>query len=700
MDEAPSQLPLLVRVALRCHPAWWREHYGLDAASTAGDLNKRGASPGLQGLTLLLSAASAHLRGPRVLKQSASEALVEAVEFHPSVRWRIVSIAALTFLLVGLGGIGFLALRGLLFVFEFGPGYIHRVSTAPIAVSFNVVRAASFFIPLVVFMIVIIVEILALLRAKPPRSPLSQLVGTSALLLVIFGCAGVFFLFFDHLYGRYASIDELGRIAPLWKVLAGVLLIIAVAIAGWLISRWNRPRIGSFAISVLALVILMGVSLWSSGSIAGWQSGYELANPTNIGYSYATGFWNAAPISTTQTELSQILFEPSAPQCVTEQGCYIAGGLSYGNSNRDSFFGRSAVLISLVHLDGRVEQLALINNFHGGTIACWATTHCVIAGYVPTGDGIGYLATVTTTDGWQSWSINRIDSPNLQGFASGSVACTSTGHCLLAGVRNACGSNCSSLLNRDINPISIVMLSSDDGGATWTKQSSLPDVLKPGTAPIVQNGTLQCATDSSCWFFSGGDLILQCPASGSCVPYDEPDGQGDGLGGSSYSWAYRTTDGGASWTQVHFPSSAPYVEYVDCTTERNCQALSVAGLGNNPSAYFLTSMNDGSSWVVHPFPLANRGFFSQLYCSQTSNCWVAESTSSQSTIFHTLDGGSTWSERQLPFRNVVDTIGCKDDLHCVGTGFRLGTDLNRLAQQPLALLTSDGWRTSFRGRPA
>lgn len=261
MDETPSQLPRLIRVGLRCHPAWWRDHYGLDAASTASDLNNRGASSGLQGLTLLMSAASAHLRGSKVLKQSASEAIVEAVEFHPSARWRVLSVAALTFLLIAFGAIGFLAIRGLTLVFSLRPSYVQSVSSTPVETSFDLARAAAFFVPLVVAMTVLGMEFVVLLRAKPPKSHLSQLASTAALLLVMCGCLGAVYLFLDHVYGRYSAIDFLGPIDSLWKVLAGFLVIVALAITGWLILRWNRPRVGQLAVSMLAVAVLIGAPL-------------------------------------------------------------------------------------------------------------------------------------------------------------------------------------------------------------------------------------------------------------------------------------------------------------------------------------------------------------------------------------------------------------------------------------------------------
>jgi hypothetical protein len=688
MDDTQPQLPLLIRVGLRCHPNWWREHYGVDAASTAADLNREGASPSAQGVTLIISALSAHLRGPKALKQSATDAIVEAAEFNPSVVWRLLSFLALVFQLIGLGVLGFLVVTGISHVLDRGPAYLHRVSVTPVQVKFEVPRALVFFAATTLAIAFMVIELVILVRARPPRSTRAKVISTTALLVTIVGAVLTVLLALNLKYGHLSEFSfRFSRFGRPVEFLVGLGLLLVVLVAGWLIVRWNHPRRAQLAGSLVLALAMFGGVIWASGAIAGWQSGFDVGAHGFYGHSYDAGFWNASPSLTSLTSETENLTGPT-PQCVKGTGCYLSGDLYYGNpSFVDSIVSGYADLISLVPSDGQLQVIAVIDNFSGSSMSCWSSTRCVLAGFVPTTDTEGYAATATTTNGWSSWTIHPIGSSVLQPVSSGAVSCVAGGHCLLAAQRQTCGSDCAT----SANPMSVVVLGSDDAGANWRPLSVFPSSTLPNSGPIVQNGILLCSDRRNCWFFSGGPQTQECPVATSCTY------QASGLGSAQNSFAFRSTDGGSTWAQVKLPDLAPYVEYVNCVSNRRCNAISVGNLNDNPPTFFLTSLNGGNSWSVKK-QLDSYLQYSQLYCKNTSDCWASGRNDSNGSVLATRNGGLTWSHNLLPTGNVVDAMGCTSSQFCVGTG-ALGS-ANRAKQDPLIRLTLNGWTTSSQVLPA
>jgi photosystem II stability/assembly factor-like uncharacterized protein len=88
---------------------------------------------------------------------------------------------------------------------------------------------------------------------------------------------------------------------------------------------------------------------------------------------------------------------------------------------------------------------------------CIAGGTCLVPGYVPTGSGHGAGAVALSTDGGQTWALASV--PAGIGVLQ-SVACPTASECLAAGTTATTVS--------DVVPAKGELLSSDDGGHTWT----------------------------------------------------------------------------------------------------------------------------------------------------------------------------------------------------------------------------------------
>jgi len=164
-------------------------------------------------------------------------------------------------------------------------------------------------------------------------------------------------------------------------------------------------------------------------------------------------------------------------------------------------------------------------------------------------------------------------------------------------------------------------LTTTDGGQRWTSHRgpALQNLSNGG----VTNDVMSCATISSC----------------AVIAY-----HGDSSG--SFSEAFTTSDGGASWSQGTIPSlpSGQFVPTGLSCSGTTCVAVGSAGIyggasqGVDPhggAAY--TSNDGGATWSASSAPPGT--LTRSLTCPDAADCYAP----SLAAVYQTKDGGQAWS---------------------------------------------------------
>ncbi len=229
------------------------------------------------------------------------------------------------------------------------------------------------------------------------------------------------------------------------------------------------------------------------------------------------------------------------------------------------------------------------------------------------------------------------------------MSCTSTTACLAGGAnsQNSAG----------------VVLSSTDGGATWS-----PVSLPSGTEPVT---ALQCTAGTGCLVGAGARVLqttdlgaswtttvavgmglsseFTCPTATECFEV--------GSGDSSEGQVDETTDGGATnWRSV--ASSAKYLFTVSCSTATRC----LTG-GYNPGTL---ATSDGTSWVLQPFPSGVSGL-AAISCATVSDCVAVGDDAAGGAGAVTTDGGSSWNAVTLPVGYRALNVVCPSASICIAS---------------------------------
>lgn len=235
---------------------------------------------------------------------------------------------------------------------------------------------------------------------------------------------------------------------------------------------------------------------------------------------------------------------------------------------------------------------------------------------------------LTTKDGGQSWTFTNL--PQDAGHLS-NLACTSASHCV--GVFTASQSIFNMNGNAEVT---------DDAGATWS--------------PAITEGAL---LDT-----------LTCTGT-TCISYGTVPSTAPG-GPQTYATFY-SNDSGASWKMATVPAGftlTAYEDQVSCGSRSVCWAIGVitpAGLGAGTGA-LAESSNGGATWVIEQNRTGPQGG-SAISCPTANDCWVGgggnpsdtgtpgsvevkvnangtvslPEAASRPVVWHTSDGGSTWS---------------------------------------------------------
>ena len=158
----------------------------------------------------------------------------------------------------------------------------------------------------------------------------------------------------------------------------------------------------------------------------------------------------------------------------------------------------------------------------------------------------------------------------------------------------------------------------------------------------------------------------------------------------------RTTDGGATWTQV-FLMDHP-AGFLDCMDFWDRERGLAWGDSVDGDLYILVTADGGRSWQrVDPATLpaaleGEGGFAASGTCVATEEperAWVATGNGTTPRLLRTDDGGATWSARPLPLAEGTargaTTVGFRPD----GMGFALGGDLDPEGDGARVALSAD-----------
>jgi hypothetical protein len=153
------------------------------------------------------------------------------------------------------------------------------------------------------------------------------------------------------------------------------------------------------------------------------------------------------------------------------------------------------------------------------------------------------------------------------------------------------------------------------------------------------------------------------PSPVSSVVGSSPTGRSSGTASHQTAVGSPAAPGGIVPTSANpwhldvIPQNAKAPDAVSCTGSGDCMAV-----GNS----VLTTINGGASWQSATMPpIASSDYLFAVSCITASICW-ADTPSGH--MFHTADGGATWSEQTLAAVKGLDGISCRAGGYCVALG--------------------------------
>jgi photosystem II stability/assembly factor-like uncharacterized protein len=205
------------------------------------------------------------------------------------------------------------------------------------------------------------------------------------------------------------------------------------------------------------------------------------------------------------------------------------------------------------------------------------------------------------------------------------------------------------------------VFASADGGATWARRNqglagldahalaeppAGPDVLWAG---LVEQGLFRSANSGRRW----ARIPLPDPALKGGIPLGDIEIASSDpatLYALAFSWMWRTTDSGASWTETFTNLTGPYLGFVRVDP---LDSFHLWGSGGLPAGTLLTSADGGETWTpLDPAPgLGCRVTDLRFAPSSPNIIYVAGARSgavncsaTTAAFSRSTDGGLTWSE--------------------------------------------------------
>jgi hypothetical protein len=292
--------------------------------------------------------------------------------------------------------------------------------------------------------------------------------------------------------------------------------------------------------------------------------------------------------------------------CASTTTCYLAGLESAGEEN-----------ISISTNGGTTWSAggALVSAPAGdeGAVACATATTC----YVPLSDMQGETGPTApstidvTTNGGSTWAAVPTTVPSGVGFF-GPMSCPVVGTCVDYAYTTSLSAG--------------VIIETTNGGSTWAAL---------GTASVPAD--------------------LSCPTTTTCLAV--------GL-----DTAVMTTDGGATWPLVSFPTGFT-VEDAQCPSVAACFAIGAEETTGNTD--ILSTSNSGSSWTtVDATGNTDDDESDRIFCASATACTAEGAASdtlgggSGAILWSTQDGGATWASDG---ETGGVYMACPSSTTCVGT---------------------------------
>jgi photosystem II stability/assembly factor-like uncharacterized protein len=260
---------------------------------------------------------------------------------------------------------------------------------------------------------------------------------------------------------------------------------------------------------------------------------------------------------------------------------------------------------------------------------------------------------VSTSDGGVSWSSLQLSlgavlagtSLSGTGYVRG-LACTDVMRCLLS-VGSFSGQDTPLLVATHDGGRSWAITNPPDGAEFWGAISCAPDGTCHLTAHDAGDGTPLLATTTdlgATWITRAVPPTIpwpqiDCSASHVCVAFgDEADSDI-----SLTDDVAVTVDEGATWTTTRLDTGV-YVETATCTSPRTCLVITSQNTASGNVKATLLSSDGGVTWVPGTLP-AGTSYLYQLACPGPAECWGL-GWGESGPIFHTTDGGASWTEQR------------------------------------------------------
>jgi hypothetical protein len=446
--------------------------------------------------------------------------------------------------------------------------------------------------------------------------------------------------------------------------------------------QWTGP----WTWAVAAAAILLVIGLGSAFVVAGGGGRPLRTNPTT---SPTSSVWRL--VSSVGPEVRPFESTGDNPQglhsltCPTARICYLISSPSSTGGFPDA---------AIRSMDGGMSWLPISlpsGVFLDTSFSCVNGTDCMVGaeagiGSAVNGSNVAQLL-LATNDGGASWITHQVPMPPIMGADAAlnqtisslqgrlyDLHCFSSKSCVAFGTTPADQAEGGS---DGKDPISqTVAMRTGDGGTTWSTYV-FPWSTTPSGAPgwsNEQRATFSCPTEQSC---VGLATVL------AAVDYShtfQVNGSTYRGGQASSLLEFRTSDGGANWSQSWVSGVQAFVETLTCPDQNHCFAVAQIGEYAPPGpTEVLTTSDGGATWEPRQlFPSQNPGWdsVSSISCPSVAACWIAGSeqsstdpSHSEGAMFATQDGGQTWLPVQLPTGlGSVNQVDCVSARSCLAIG--------------------------------
>jgi photosystem II stability/assembly factor-like uncharacterized protein len=140
-----------------------------------------------------------------------------------------------------------------------------------------------------------------------------------------------------------------------------------------------------------------------------------------------------------------------------------------------------------------------------------------------------------------------------------------------------------------------------------------------------------------------------------------------------------SSDGGTTWVDTSITSSYSSTGYLpdfvfkkpvfvtSSTGSKTTTGFAVGQTGGGVYQHLLIKTTDGgATWTEiptgYPTAISPRKTFSSIYFTDANHGWIG---TLEGTILHTADGGTTWTTQTVNLSDSVNVVNCADSLHCL-----------------------------------